>query len=95
MTEHMDICGINKFIERDIDMLIAEELRVNAAFGSWVMEKFAMPEELTFPAAITNVSVFEDGSEADVVATFKTKSGLLHRLFVENKIDAPPHARAT
>jgi hypothetical protein len=30
----------------------------------------------------------KDGSEADVVATFNTKSGGLHRLFVENKIDA-------
>src|SRR4051794_40055824 len=89
MIEYNDICGINKFIERDIDMLMAEELRVNAVFGGWVMENFDMLEELTFPAITTNVSVFEDGSEAEVVATFRSKSGLLHRLFVENKIDAP------
>ncbi len=85
---HSEICGINKFVERDIDMLVAEELRVNATFCEWVMNEFGKSEDLIFPALTTNVSVVEDGSEADVVATFKTKSNLLHRLFIENKIDA-------
>jgi hypothetical protein len=67
---------------------VAEELRVNANFGKWVMDKFGASADLIFPAAHINVSVVEDGSEADVVATFKTKSNLAHRLFVENKIDA-------
>jgi hypothetical protein len=52
------------------------------------MEKFGASAELIFPAASTNVSVVEDGSEADVVATFRTKTNLVHRLFIENKIDA-------
>jgi hypothetical protein len=86
--EYFDICGINKFVERDVDMLLAEELRVNAAFGKWVMDKFGASADLVFPAAHINVSVAEDGSEADVVATFRTISNLNHRLFVENKIDA-------
>jgi hypothetical protein len=89
VSEHYDACGINKFVERDIDMLMAEELRVNAGFGRWVMDKFGASSELIFPAVASNVSVVEDGSEADVVATFRTKSGLAHPLFVENKIDAP------
>ncbi len=88
MMEYYDVCGINKFVEHDIDMLMAEELRVNAEFGKWVMDKFGASAELIFPAITSNVSVVEDGSEADVVATFKTKSGLVHRLFIENKIDA-------
>lgn len=86
--EYYEICGINKFVERDIDMLIAEELRVNAEFGRWVMDKFDVSENLIFPASHINVSVVEDGSEADIVATFNTKSSSVHRLFVENKIDA-------
>jgi hypothetical protein len=85
---YYEVCGINKFLERDIDMLVAEELRVNAEFGRWVMARFGTSAELVFPATTTNVSVVEDGSEADVVATFRTKSGLAHRLFIENKIDA-------
>jgi len=87
-VNNSDICGIYKFVERDIDMLLAEELRVNPIFGKWVMEKFGLAESLTFPAVATNVSVVEDGSEADVVATFSAKGGSLHRLFIENKIDA-------
>jgi hypothetical protein len=87
MQNH-DICGINKFVERDIDILLAEELRVNAEFGKWVMDRFAVSHDLIFPAAMTNVSVVDDGSEADVIATFATNSGRIHRLFIENKIDA-------
>jgi hypothetical protein len=86
--EYYDICGINKFVERDVDLLMAEELRVNAAFGKWIMDKFDASADLIFPAAHTNVSVVEDGSEADVIATFSTTSNLNHRLFIENKIDA-------
>jgi hypothetical protein len=82
------ICGINRFYERDIDMLMAEELRVSAEFGAWVMGRFGISAEFVFPAVSSNVSVVEDGSEADVVATFRTKTGLHHRLFVENKISA-------
>lgn len=82
------VCGIHKFVERDIDMLLAEELRVSPSFGKWVMSKFGVGDALIFPAIATNVSVVEDGSEADVVATFGTNEGSLHRLFVENKIDA-------
>ena len=41
--EYYDICGINKFVERDVDMLLAEELRVNAAFGKWAAR--AMPSK--------------------------------------------------
>jgi hypothetical protein len=37
--EYYKICGINKFVERDIDMLRAEELRVNEAFGRWDIEQ--------------------------------------------------------
>ncbi len=51
------------------------------------MDRFVVPADLIFPASHVNVSVVEDGSEADVIATFETKSNLVHRLFVENKID--------
>lgn len=82
------VCAIHKFIERDIDMLVAEELRVNPAFAEWVISRIGLAEKLSFPAFETRVSVVEDGSEADVIASFRTSSGGIHRLFVENKIDA-------
>lgn len=83
-----DVCRISKFVERDIDMLLAEELRVNAAFAKWIMNRFPAGNILKFPAMSSNVSVVEDGSEADVVVTFETLTGGVHRLFIENKIDA-------
>jgi hypothetical protein len=88
MNEFIDVCGINKFVERDVDLLIAEELRVNPDFCAWIFQKLDVQDEFEFPATATNISVVEDGSEADVVATFRSKDGSTHRLFVENKIDA-------
>lgn len=82
------VCGINKFVERDIDLLLAEEFRVNPSFSNWVLGKFGVSDSLVHPAVATDVSVVEDGSEADVVATFNTRDGKFYRLFVENKIDA-------
>ena len=63
-----DVCGINKLVERDIDMLVAEELRVSVAFCKWITGQFGQVSILDLPAICTNVSVVEDGSEADVVA---------------------------
>jgi hypothetical protein len=51
LVEYYEICGVNKFVERDVDMLVAEELRVNANFGKWVMDKFGASADLIFPAA--------------------------------------------
>ena len=82
------ICGINKFLERDIDLLLAEELRVNETFGEWMMGQLGLTDHVVCPAIHTNVSVIEDGSEADVVATFVARNGGHHRVFIENKIDA-------
>jgi hypothetical protein len=39
-------------------------------FGRWVMDKVGASADLVFLAAHINVSVAEDGSEADVIATF-------------------------
>jgi hypothetical protein len=63
-----DVCGINKLVERHIDMLVAEELRVSVAFCKWITGQFGQVSILDLPAICTNVSVVEDGSEADVVA---------------------------
>ncbi|MBN9543875.1 MAG: hypothetical protein J0I19_00260 [Alphaproteobacteria bacterium] len=81
------VCGINKFVERDIDVLLAEELRVSPDFCAWIMGRFKLPQKLSFPAVSTSVSVAE-GGEADVVATFQASGNSRHRLFVVNRIDA-------
>lgn len=83
-----ELCGIRRLYERDIDMLVAEELRLNIGFCDWILGHLDVPNGIVAPAHHTDVSVVDDGSEADVVATFQTFDGLLHRVFVENKIDA-------
>ncbi|MDX7953379.1 hypothetical protein P7D22_19630 [Lichenihabitans sp. Uapishka_5] len=67
---------------------MAEELRVNSAFAAWIMGHFDLSDALIYPALSVNVSDVEDGSEADIAATFRTVGGKTYRLFVEDKIDA-------
>jgi hypothetical protein len=81
-------CGITRFQERDIDLLLAEELRVNADFGRFVMQPFGLDQSLRFPARATTVSAVEDGTEIDVRALFAHPSGGDHALMIETKIDA-------
>lgn len=87
MATARNVCSVHKFVERDIDMLIAEELRVNPEFCEWIVAHFKIEAQVSFPAVETRVSVVEDGSEADVIATFESSIGP-YGLFVENKIDA-------
>ena len=82
-------CHIHSFQERDVDLLIAEELRVNTAFAEWFVHQAAPHLALTGTAVRTRVSVVEDGSESDVIACFEDGNGGTHRIFVEDKITAP------
>lgn len=82
-------CHIHGFQERDVDLLIAEELRVNTAFAEWFLHQAAPHLALKGTAVRTRVSVVEDGSESDVIACFEDGNGGTHRIFVEDKITAP------
>ncbi|MFK0688801.1 hypothetical protein ACFX5Q_11415 [Mesorhizobium sp. IMUNJ 23033] len=84
-----DLCHIHKFQERDIDLLLAEELRINEKFAAWFISRVASGSLVVGPAFRTRVSVLEDGTEADVVACFHRADGGIHRVFVEDKISAP------
>jgi len=85
---HNSTCSLHWFQERDIDMLLAEELRVNAAFSGWFLKGCAPGLDLEHPAVETRVSVPENGSETDVLASFRRRDGGLHRVWIENKISA-------
>ncbi|MFN3890743.1 MAG: hypothetical protein ACK4MV_10130 [Beijerinckiaceae bacterium] len=82
------ICTLLWFQERDIDMWLAEELRVNPAFSLWFMEQVAPGLDVDHPAIETRVSAPTNGSETDVLATFALRQGGRHRVWIENKINA-------
>jgi hypothetical protein len=81
-------CDVNRFEERDIDLLLAEELRVNQSFSEWFAHRAAPELSLRTPAFRTRISVVQDGSESDVIACFRREDGGVHRVFVEDKITA-------
>ncbi|TGP86393.1 hypothetical protein EN866_24150 [Mesorhizobium sp. M2D.F.Ca.ET.223.01.1.1] len=84
-----DLCHIHNFQERDVDLLLAEELRVNDEFAAWFMERVSPRIPVLGPAFRTRISVVQDGSEADVIACFRRTDGGVHRVFIEDKITAP------
>lgn len=83
-----NICGIVRFQEHDIDLFLAEELSVNSEFSRWFVEKSGGGFDCEHPAVRVEINVTEDGSEADVSATYRDSQGRHFRLLVENKITA-------
>lgn len=84
-----NLCHVSNFLERDIDLLLAEELRVNKTFAAWFANQVAPDVQVEVPAFRTRISVVEDGSESDVIACFRREDGGIHRVFIEDKITAP------
>lgn len=84
-----NLCHISNFQERDIDLLLAEELRMNKAFATWFVNQVASDVQVEVPAFRTRISVVEDGSESDVIACFRREDDGIHRVFIEDKITAP------
>jgi len=87
MTGAKASCDIEWFAERDIDVWLAEELRLNAGFCRWLLALANAPEAVTVPAIQTRVSVLGDGRETDVEAVFEAEGRRLG-LLIEDKLDA-------
>lgn len=83
-----DYCQIHWFAERDIDLWLAEELRVNSAFARWLLDRAGLPNNVLVPANRTRVSVSADNRETDVEAIFQSADGSQVAVFIENKIKA-------
>lgn len=81
-------CDISWFIERDIDIWLSEELRVNPAFARWFAARAGLPEQALFPATRTQPSVVDETGETDVEAIFGSQGNATFALLVENKITA-------
>lgn len=87
-VDQENFCKISRFVERDIDLFVAEEICTNPKFSEWFVNQGGGGFDCNHPAVSADISVVEDGSEADVSALFEDDDGNRYRLFVENKIAA-------
>jgi hypothetical protein len=76
--------------ERDIDMLLFEELTANSFFAQWFVKK-VRPEMEIEPASTSIWHSLTDPElrESDLVLIVKV-AGVAHAILVENKVDAAP-----
>jgi hypothetical protein len=74
--------------ERDIDLLLLEELSVNTAFREWFIKRVTTVDECgTFVGAWHSITHGQFG-ESDLVLKYITKNGIHAGLLIENKISA-------
>jgi hypothetical protein len=81
------VCEVRSYMERDADLWLCEELRVNAEFARWFAAQANIGQELQVPAYRVRPSVMAENGETDVEAVFTTSQGLRVALLIENKIE--------
>lgn len=81
--------------ERDIDLLVVEELASSIDFVHWFCSKVLPEQTVVFPVDVSQVEVkhsclhLGDGhGESDIVLRFTDQAGGSHIYLIENKIDA-------
>jgi hypothetical protein len=79
--------------ERDIDLLLLEELNVSAHFQVWFIEQVCVNRLLfgRFIGAWHSISHLTLG-ESDIIVVFEDINGIRTAILIENKIDAPPQS---
>ena len=76
--------------ERDIDMLLFEELTVNSFFAQWFVKKVRPAMEIeTASTSVWHSLTDPELGESDLVLIVKA-AGATHAILVENKVDAGP-----
>jgi hypothetical protein len=81
---------IGAISERDVDLLVLEELNVSSQFAEWLVG-LAFPGGATFQELVyARHSVADAVGESDLVFVFLDKSRDRRALLIENKINAPP-----
>lgn len=74
--------------ERDVDLLLLEELLVSESFTNWFVSEVTRQSSLIrIIGAWHSVSDAQLG-ESDLIVKFETESGLTEAILLENKIDA-------
>ena len=74
-----------KIRERDLNLLLLEEMYSSAELRQWMREKVGFPCDATFESG--RLMVVDAFGESDLELDFASESGL-YRVLIENKIDA-------
>lgn len=89
----LDLKFVASIAERDVDLLILEELSVSIEFREWFSSRvFGEPIFQSEIGAWHSVSDAQFG-ESDLVFLFEAIDGPRTSILIENKIDAPPQAQ--
>lgn len=80
--------AVERKYERDVDLLLAEELSVNPSFASWLKSRTEIAG-VTATIAHVFVSKSDNLGESDLIAIYEHSEGQRFALMIEDKIDAP------
>ncbi|MFG0245605.1 MAG: PD-(D/E)XK nuclease family protein [Phycisphaerales bacterium JB052] len=81
---------LDSVLERDIDLLLVEELNVSSEFAHWFIAKCTQPKIQVEKVHRVLRSVSSKHGETDILISFETSKSTASVLLVENKISAPP-----
>ena len=89
----LDLKFVASIAERDVDLLIMEELSVSIEFREWFSSRvFGEPMYQSELGAWHSVSDAQLG-ESDIIFLFEAIGGPRTAILIENKIDAPPQPK--
>jgi hypothetical protein len=78
----------SKIRERDLNLLLLEEMYSSADFREWIREKLRLPCDTSFDSG--RQFVVDAFGESDIELDFASECGV-YRVLIENKIDARFH----
>lgn len=80
--------AVERKYERDIDLLLAEELSVNPEFADWLKARTGIANR---PGTVADIFVSKSNNlgESDLIAIYELGDGSQFALMIEDKVDAP------
>ncbi|SDM18232.1 PD-(D/E)XK nuclease superfamily protein [Catalinimonas alkaloidigena] len=81
-----DLLPVESIQERDIDLLLLEELSTDASFCAWFFQELALPPFSNLLGAWKSISEFGLG-ETDILCAYESQGAPI-LLLLENKLDA-------
>ena len=74
--------------ERDIDLLLVEELHVTLAFVAWMAQRAGLPDDISTATVLHSKRRTRNRREIDIFVEAISQSGQTLALLIENKLDA-------